>query len=214
MRTITKGVEPVSLTAHRKMLYSCYDNYEEKDDLRTSLVREQRGLCCYCMGRITVDRRSIKIEHWRCQSRYPSEQLDYSNLLGSCTGGEGHSPRFQHCDTYKGDKDLRWNPGDPSHDIETRLLYTADGSIKSDDDEFNAQLKAVLNLNLALLMTRRKRVLDAILEWWEHEKKQGRLSRRTFTNKRNQWAARSGKLQPYCGVVVWWLDRHLENMSV
>ena len=52
MRAITKGPEPVSLTAHRQTPHCDYDNYAAKDDLRNALVSEQRGLCCYCMGRI------------------------------------------------------------------------------------------------------------------------------------------------------------------
>ena len=213
MRAITKGVEPASLTVHRSMSYSYYDNYKETDELRDALVREQRGLCCYCMGRISSDWGTMKVEHWRSQKRYPCKQLDYSNLLGACLGGKGQKKRFQHCDTYKGKKDLRWNPADPSHDIETRLLYTADGSIESDDDEFNTQLKEVLNLNLSLLMTQRKRVLDAILEWWEYEKKQGPVLRERFEQKRDQWTGGEGTLQPYCQVVVWWLDQRLKRMS-
>lgn len=218
MRTITKGVEPASLTEHCRMSYSDYDNYKEKDELREALVKEQRGLCCYCMGQISSDWGTMKVEHWRSQKRYPCKQLDYSNLLGACLGGDEErrsrkSSRFQHCDTYKKDKDLRWNPADPSHDIETRILYTADGSIESDDDVFNTQLNEVLNLNLSSLMTQRKLVLDAILEWWEHEKKQGPVPRERFEQKRDQWTGGEGTLRPYCQVVVWWLDQPLKRMS-
>ena len=214
MRAITKGVEPASLTTHRRLSYSYYDNYKEMDELRDALVREQRGLCCYCMGQISSDETTMKVEHWRCQSRYPCKQLDYCNLLGACLGGEGQPPRFQHCDTRKRNKDLRWNPADPTHDIETLLLYTADGSIESDDAVFNSQLNEVLNLNLSLLMTQRKLVLDAILEWWEYEKEQGPVSRERFEQKRDQWAGGAGVLQPYCRVVVWWLDQHLKSIPV
>ena len=212
MRAITKGVEPASLTAHRRMSYSDYDNYKGMAELRDALVREQRGLCCYCMGQISSEWGTMKVEHWRSQRRYPCKQLDYSNLLGACLGGKGQVQRFQHCDTRKGNKDLRWNPADPSHDIETRLLYTADGSIESDDDEFKTQLNEVLNLNLSLLMTQRKRILDAILEWWEHEKKQGPVPRERFEQKRAQWTGGADVLQPYCQVVVWWLDQRLKSM--
>ena len=213
MRAVTKGVEPVSLTAHRRMSYSDYDNYKKKNELRDALVKEQRGLCCYCMGQISSEWGTMKVEHWRSQRRYPCKQLDYSNLLGACLGGKGQEQRFQHCDTYKGKKNLRWNPADPSHDIETRLLYIADGRIESDDDEFNTQLNEVLNLNLSLLMAQRKRVLDAILEWWEYEKEQGPVPRERFEQKRDQWTGGAGVLQPYCQVVVWWLDQRLKGMS-
>lgn len=52
MRNIRKGSEPASLTRHRCNTNSDYDNYPEKDELRESLVKEQRGICCYCMQRI------------------------------------------------------------------------------------------------------------------------------------------------------------------
>jgi hypothetical protein len=47
MRNIAKGAEPQSLTAHRARTHSTYNNYREMQELRESLVREQRGLCCY-----------------------------------------------------------------------------------------------------------------------------------------------------------------------
>jgi hypothetical protein len=52
MRNIHKNPEPTSLTQHRCNTNTDYDNYAEKDDLRESLVNEQRGICCYCMQRI------------------------------------------------------------------------------------------------------------------------------------------------------------------
>lgn len=38
MRTIAKGAEPASLTAHRKTPHSDYGNYAAKDELRNALV--------------------------------------------------------------------------------------------------------------------------------------------------------------------------------
>jgi len=61
MRAITKGPEPPSLTAHRQTPPCDYDNYTDKDGLRHSLVTEQRGLCCYCMGRIRNGPKTMKI---------------------------------------------------------------------------------------------------------------------------------------------------------
>ena len=216
MRTITKGKEPASLTAHRKMSYSYYYNYKETDELRDALVKEQRGLCCYCMERISSDQGKVKIEHWQCQSQYPDRQLDYRNLLAACPGGEGEQSSHQHCDTRKGDKDLKWNPADPAHRIETRLQYGADGSIRSNDPDptFDTQLCQVLNLNLAKLKNNRKGVLDVILKWWQDEKAKikGPVPRSRFEQKRDQWAGGAGALKPYCQVVIWWLDQRLKRM--
>ena len=211
MRAIAKGPEPRSLTAYRLTPPGDYDNYPDKDALRRSLSAEQRGLCCYCMGRIRPDANSMKIEHWRSQARYPREQLSYRNLLGACPGGEGQPPGLQHCDTRKGDQNLRWNPADPGRDIASRLCYRADGAIVSDDCEFDRQLNDVLKLNLPVLKQRRKGVLDAVLEWWKHERnrRRGPVPRTRMEHKRDRHTAVAGELAPYCQVAVWWLERRL-----
>ncbi len=214
MRAIVKSCEPPSLTAHRQTPGCNYENYPDKDSLRDALVREQRGICCYCMGRIYNDSRKMKIEHWRSQSRYRGEQLNYRNLLGACLGGHGQPRHLQHCDTRKSELDLQWNPADPAHHIETRLRYEVDGNIRSDDAGFNAQLENVLNLNLHLLRNTRKGLLDAILDWWHREKARlrGPVPRDRFENERARRTDGEGELEPFCQVVVWWLDQRLARM--
>jgi uncharacterized protein (TIGR02646 family) len=215
MRAITKGPEPASLTAHRQTAHSDYDNYADKDALRHALVTEQRGLCCYCMGRIHNGPATMKIEHWRSQSQYPAQQLDYRNLLGACRGGDGKPPHLQHCDTRKADTDLLWNPGDLAHHIETRLRYELDGSIRSDDAAFSAELENVLNLHLPILKNNRKSVLDAVLEWWRRERARigGAVPRATFERERGRRSAGAGDLEPFCQVAVWWLEQRLARMT-
>jgi hypothetical protein len=73
MRTILKGTEPASLTRHRATPGSDYENYRDKDILRVHLVREQRGLCSYCLSRIRAGAGQMKIEHWHCQENYRDE---------------------------------------------------------------------------------------------------------------------------------------------
>ena len=210
MRSITKGSEPVSLIAHRKTPHSDYDNYTAKDDLRHALVSEQRGLCCYCMGRIRPELASMKIEHWKCHARYPGEQLKYRNLLAACLGGHGKPAHIQHCDTRKGDSDLEWNPADPAHHIETRIRYQLDGSIRSDEADFDGQLNNVLDLNLPVLKNHRKAILAAVSTWWTLY---GPVSRGRILRKRNDYVPNTGELQPYSQVAVQWLDQKLAKMT-
>jgi uncharacterized protein (TIGR02646 family) len=214
MRAIIKGEEPESLTAHRQTLHCDYDNYTDKDALRYALVIEQRGVCCYCMGRIHNGPTAMKIEHWQCRSHYPADQLSYRNLLGACLGGDSQAPHLQHCDTKKGDRDLRWNPADPAHHIETRLPYELDGSIRSDETDFDAQLVGVLNLNLPFLKNNRKGVLDAVLAWWRHEKARlhGAVPRAWFERERDRRIDGAGELEPFCQVAIWWLEQRLARM--
>jgi uncharacterized protein (TIGR02646 family) len=136
MRNIPKKTEPISLTQHRCGTCSDYDNYVEKDDLRSSLVDEQRGLCCYCLQRIRPDSERMKIEHWQSQDLYPERQLDYSNLLGACRGGKGQKPDKQHCDTRKGNLDLKFNPANTRHDVESKIHFLGNGTIEADDSQF------------------------------------------------------------------------------
>lgn len=215
MRAITKGAEPPSLTAHRLTSGSNYDNYANRDALRNALANDQRGLCCYCMGRIHSGPTSMKIEHWRCQAHHSGEELSYRNLLGACLGGHGQPAHLQHCDTRKGDKDLQWNPADAAHHIETRVRYEQDGSIHADDAAFNDQLNQVLNLNLPLLKNNRKGVLDAVLDWWKREKGRigGPVSRERFERERDKHVAGNGAIAPYCQVAVWWLGQRLARMA-
>ena len=213
MRTITKGAEPPSLTAHRLTPHSDYDNYTDTVALRHALATEQCGICCYCMQRIHNGPLTMKIEHWQSQSRYPAEQLSYRNLLGACLGGDGQPPHLQHCDTRKGNRDLRWNPAEPVHHVETRVRYEMDGSIRSDDAAFDAELEDVLNLNLPRLKNNRKGVLDAVLDWWRHEQRRGPVPRERFARERGRRCDEAGELEPFCQVAVWWLDQRLAKMA-
>ena len=215
MRAITKAAEPPSLIAHRQTPHCYYDNYADKAALRQALVTEQRGICCYCMGRIRNGPATMKIEHWQCRDNYQGQQLNYRNLLGACLGGNGQPHHLQHCDTRKENHDLKWNPANPGHHIETRIYYELDGSIRSDDEEFDTQLKSVLNLNLSFLKNNRKGVLDAVLNWWRHEKArlQGPVPRAQFEAEHNRRTGGAGELEPFCQVAVWWIEQRLARMQ-
>lgn len=201
---ITKGAEPTSLTQHRAQAHSNYDNYAQKDELRAALVGEQRGLCCYCTGRIRLGPTAMKIEHWQCQATYPEQQLVYGNLLGACLGGEGKSPAEQHCDTKKARLDLKWNPANPAHAIESRLRYLVDGTVESPDAEFDTHINDVLGLNLSYLKSSRKAVLDAVLDWWRSTP-----NARQRVQPQIDHRASATEHQPFSPVAVWFLRQKL-----
>lgn len=209
MRNIDKGLGPPSLTAHRQTPHSDYDNYEDKDALRHALADEQRGLCCYCMGRIRPEVGAMKIEHWQSRADHPGKQLDYRNLLGTCMGGEGKPFSDQHCDTRKGDNELSKNPANPEHAIEALVRYDPDGTIWSNDSMFDNQLNQILNLNLFRLKEHRKSVFDSALEWWRKEKRHGPVLRQKIEREINKRLTLGGMLAPYCQVAVWLLNRKL-----
>ncbi|MEP3654457.1 MAG: retron system putative HNH endonuclease [Litorimonas sp.] len=209
MRDISKGQEPRSLTQHRLQLHSTYENYPNKRHLRDALVKEQYGLCCYCAGRIRANADSMKIEHWRCQTAHQNLQLTYSNLLGACRGGDGQSSDKHHCDTKKANLDLKWNPANDGHPIDTRIKYDLDGRITCTDQEFCDQLNSVLGLNLPFLRNNRKAVLDAVLFWWrstpaKKRNLQSQINRRTIENDVHE---------PFSPVAVWFLREKLTRAA-
>ena len=211
MRPIVKGNEPPSLTRHRQTPHGDFDNYRQRDELREALVEEQRSICCYCMCRIHNDRFMMKIEHWRSRTAHPEEQLHYANLLAACRGGEGQPGKIQHCDTKKGDRDLRWNPADPEHHdhIATRISYQPDGAIVSDDPDVDRDLNQVLNLNLATIRGSRKGVFLGVMRWWRMQRRpvqRGRLEREI---ERRTAAARA---EPYVQVAIWFFEQRLARM--
>jgi uncharacterized protein (TIGR02646 family) len=217
MRAITKGPEPTSLAKHRATKGATYDDYRDKEQLRSALVRDQGGLCCYCMGAISAHLGKMKIEHWRCRTRYPKEQLIYRNLLGACLGGHGQPYDKQHCDTRKGDSELLWNPADPEHAIETRIRFERDGTIRADDPRFNNELEQVLNLNLPLLKKRRAAIARAIAQWWKNTKakyRKRRIPDEHIERKIQRHTGDDGNLlKPYCQVAVFFLIQKLNRKS-
>jgi uncharacterized protein (TIGR02646 family) len=217
MRAIAKGLAPASLTTHRMTPHCDYGNYSVagKQELREALILEQRGLCCYCMSRVEPSRDLMKIEHWQCQENFPHRQLDYSNMLGACLGGKGQPAEKQHCDTRKGEQNLKFNPAVPTHRIEHRIRYENDGTIASGDVEFNAQLNGVLGLNLPVLKNRRKAVVDGLSGWLRDYR--ARNHRRPDVAMLQRMRAREvpglGALAPFGHVATWWLDQRLARLQ-
>lgn len=212
MRTIHKRIEPASLTQYRKGVHATYDGYPDKDTLREFLVAEQRGLCCYCLGRIRASREEMKIAHWHSRSRHPDEQLEYRNLLGACKGNEHKPRREQHCDTRQADRDISRNPADPLHRVDQLIRYRGDGRIESDDAGFDKELNEILNLNFAFLVNKRKAVLTAFQEALG---KRGRSPRKKLERWLLEWNGDSvsGELPEFCQVVVYWLRKRLSRRS-
>jgi len=163
MKQIKKAGEPDSLTAHRKKSHASYENYPEKDDLRDSLVKEPGYICCYCMQRISPDAEKMKIEHRQPQKKHSELQLNYQNLLASCTGNEGKPKHLQHCDTSKGEQKITINPADKSKNCEESTKYKGNGQIYSDNKVIDCELNDILNLNTPALVNNRKAIKEQII---------------------------------------------------
>lgn len=208
MRTIQKRKEPNSLIKYRKQTDATYEGYRDKQDVRDQLVREQGGLCCYCQSRIRPTEDGMKIEHWQSKSpqKYPGRQLDYTNMLGACYGGQKKNkkcpPETHHCDTLKDDSDLCFCLTDAAHPIEPRIKFLGDGRIQSNDSDIERDINVVLNLNLDNLKNNRKAVLTAF---------QQRLTagaQLDVTKELPKWdGSKNEELPEYAQVVVYWLNK-------
>lgn len=161
MKHINKASEPNELTEYRAGVSNLTEDsarnifdHSPKEKIRTSLLNEQEKICCYCMQ--NIDEKPTKIEHFTPISVNHNLALDYSNLLLSCKGNEKDRQKNQHCDTFKGDKILCWNPSDTQRNLESSIKYSSNGKISSNNPDLNRDIDEVLNLNSEKLKMMRK----------------------------------------------------------
>lgn len=120
-----------------------------KDSIRYTLVKEQHGLCAYCMRRIHNDS-STTIEHWTPLSADKEQALRYSNFLAVCHGGrktDSDGNKILCCDASKGEKAIRISPWNEAHmkDIaytSKGIIYTLSGNL-----DFEKDINQTLHLN-------------------------------------------------------------------
>ncbi len=212
MKHIEKGAEPHSLTEHRLRPHADFDNYPEKDELRRVLLAEQGNICCYCMQRISEN--ESKIEHWASQSNHEDRQLDYSNLLAACPGGEGYPTQLQHCDSHKREQNIIINPADRSHNCENAIRYSPDGEIFSDNPDIERDLDVTLNLNLQTFKDRRKNALYGAIEGMTRARPEGAWSRAFLERSKHEYQERNadGSYLPFCNIVVAYIDKKLSKL--
>lgn len=62
----------------------------DKSVIRSALVKEQKGLCAFCMRRIH-ESPSTSIEHLKPIANDGNAALDYRNMVACCDGGRSRS---------------------------------------------------------------------------------------------------------------------------
>ena len=132
-----------------KAVRGVFDNEFPKNALKEIIVREQKGLCAYCMCRIKMDQHT-RIEHFVPLSEDKDKALDYHNMLGVCDGGErvpGTQNHILCCDAHKKDSMLHINP--LSKMQMDKIAYKANGIIytKPMDKVMEKDINEVLLLN-------------------------------------------------------------------
>lgn len=228
MKHIVKKIsnEPASLRNYRRTTPT--PNYDDvnKEDIRIALLKEQGGLCAYCMKPISAEFKDGKpkteIEHFKPQESYPKLSLDYMNMLGVCNGASHTHPqneRFLHCDKTVGPEGKvngkvelrRLNPL-KLKDSELLLSYTNDGKIyaKAGLEDVEYDLEKVLNLNNPVLIKQRKAVLDVAKDNLILEAPSQRWTVQLIDKHINLWRSRTARnhnFRGFCMVAVDFLER-------
>ena len=173
MRSITKGPEPACLVALRTTPGAVWSSVhgEQKAEIVARLYADQRGLCAYCMRRLTEpSTAAVRVEHWAPRHEADADPFAWRDLLGVCDGGGDGAPRAQqHCDRRKGGRSLSIHPA-RDRGLEQRILFHLDGRVNVNAPELRAQLidepgaLSVLNLDAPKLVANRRAVVDALLD--------------------------------------------------
>lgn len=209
MKYIQKRQAPESLETYKKEEGASFEDLGRnhtciKRELKRQLIAEQGGLCCYCGDRITFD--SAMIEHFlpKAEELFPELQLEYSNLLSSCMGGQEErrlNRRYQDrrfplsCDAKKGNEIINVSPTDPL--CETYFGYDEDGNIYGITQEAKVAIK-ILGLDNEVLKNRRKAAIDAYHDLSEEIDWQQEINFLTMPNG-------DGQFEPYCFAVIYYI---------
>jgi len=209
MIKINKGNEPATWTQKKET--PGFVKYEPTDDLRKKLLKEQGSICAYCMREIpTKDkgvRETSKIEHVKSRDDRPDLQLDYNNMVICCPG---YLNADAHCDKSKGKLSVTFSlfnnvfPDTISYSVKN-------GTISSGNTTWNKEINDMLNLNNSLLAYNRLYVLEGIKTVIEKKK----WKKAKIEEKLEKWLNpdADGKLKPYCGIVIWYLQKKNRQMA-
>ena len=199
-------------------------DYQSIPELVNSLLEEQGYICAYCMRRIPCRDRLYKkdgvtyvltdedhrVEHILSRENHEDKKLDYSNMVICCPGHIGDE---EHCDRLKGSNDITFSPLD--NNFIATLSYKTDGEIVSSNEEYNKEINDVLNLNTKLLQENRKNTWEAVKKELIAQKG-GKPWNKTILStyiKKYSSLNKQLKLTPYCGVVLFFLQKKLKQLG-
>ncbi|MBB5723212.1 uncharacterized protein (TIGR02646 family) [Loktanella ponticola] len=166
MKLIIKSQEPTSFASWKNLANSdwqpSWDNLQnpEKTFLLERLIFDQKGICCYCECRISVE--DSHIEHIVPRSASANLQLEFPNLLASCLK-ETQKGQPLTCGKARGD----WNEAGYLNPCEQgskdEIVYLMDGKVSANSrhcEEFVSRL----NLNSRLKIDGRLAAASVIIE--------------------------------------------------
>ena len=161
----------------------------------------------------------MEIEHNKPQGDNPDLQLDYKNLIGSCSGNRGQGKKNLHCNARKGDYEgkhrnytMNLNPVDSNNNCENYIKYSSTGKIFSDDETINHELNEILNLNLQTLKDNRRTKLLTVINALNKNFPNKTWSKEAIKKKLEELSSKDaeGKYTEY-EYIVWYLSKRLNN---
>lgn len=187
-----------------------FEDYEElstgiKRQMKAFLIREQGGLCAYCMSRITLD--TATIEHYLPQSKAPDKTLDYRNLLAVCNNGRNERGKVRHCDVTRGNRELHIDPC-RENDIK-HISYKRNGTIFGDSEEIDRDLNIILNLNNATLKNNRKAALNTAFDILKRKNKG--IWTKDYLEQCLENIREQKEKTPYAGIIIYELEKRLRR---
>lgn len=208
-----------------QLLRSFFDNLD-KQSVRESLVREQRGLCAYCMKRIEPNDR-MHIEHFTPVKGHKDMVLNYQNMLGCCKGGGGRNEenRVLCCDAAKKEKSISLDPRNKEMMAKVRYsfkgriyVYPEDSSLQHDIDRtlmLNGKLDPKGNMtsdtSTKIVAGRRFAYKEYEILMQQLDKKYGKNESKIQTAVKKKIAEIEGMeiLPEYAGVMLYFLRRRV-----
>ena len=212
MKYIKKLEEPQILSDFKnnyKKKHRIDAKYEDmSSDVRGSvkfaLLEEQNSICCYCMKRIK--KHNSHIEHIKPQSKFPTETLDYHNLLVSCNGIQDNNDHCGHKkDDWYNEKDFLTPL---NSDCEKVFIYSITGEIGATSKNGKITIDK-LNLNSLLLARARKAIifLSGLFDNDFESKKQEIIEYNTMPNSNNE-------LPPFCMAIIYCINNYNKKAKI
>ena len=199
--------------------FECLD----KTIIRKNLIKEQHGLCGYCMRRIDDDE-STTIEHLESINKNVDGALDYDNMLGVCDGGRTTAkddwPDGHHilcCDAAKCNREITISPYNKKH--MDKIRYHEDGTICTypKDEALERDINDVLHLNGENGLDTSTRLLhgrrEAYRAYVEEMKRQGKNLSRAYIEKRIRAIESKETYPEFAGVILYLLKKKLRQFA-
>lgn len=202
-----------------------FDNDFPKNDVKEILIREQHGICAYCMRRIRMDSHS-RVEHLVPISESKDSAIDYNNMLGVCDGGEriiGKQGHILCCDAHKKETKITISPLDKAQ--MDKIAYDKYGKIYTEprDEAMERDINMVLLLNgiqkkdgtirdtATELLKGRKDAYDRAKRMMELLNKRGKCTSVTVKKIMDKLYNQAER-EEYVGVQLYYFNRHYKSL--